>query len=240
MKYIASCSFGKDSLATVILAKIHGEPLDEIVYVRVMFDDNTSAEVPEHDAFIQNIAIPKLKEWGYKVTVLYSDRTFMDCFYRVRSSGANEGKYVGFPIPGRCDVQRDCKLRAIKAYQKEHKGEDITQYLGIAIDEPNRLARLKPGQVSLLAKYGVTEKMAQLICECYGLYSPVYKITNRGGCFFCPNIHEPEFLYLKMHHPDLWEKLRKLAQVPNTASKKFNRDYTFNELDEILSKEAKL
>ena len=32
MKYIASCSFGKDSLATVILAKEHGEPLDEIVY----------------------------------------------------------------------------------------------------------------------------------------------------------------------------------------------------------------
>ena len=28
-KYIASCSFGKDSLATIILAHMHGEPLDE-------------------------------------------------------------------------------------------------------------------------------------------------------------------------------------------------------------------
>lgn len=36
MKYIASCSFGKDSLATVILAKEHGEPLDEIVYCEVV------------------------------------------------------------------------------------------------------------------------------------------------------------------------------------------------------------
>ena len=33
-KYIASCSFGKDSLATILLAKAHGEPLDEAVYTR--------------------------------------------------------------------------------------------------------------------------------------------------------------------------------------------------------------
>lgn len=29
MKYMAACSFGKDSIATVILAKEHKEPLDE-------------------------------------------------------------------------------------------------------------------------------------------------------------------------------------------------------------------
>ena len=26
-RYLASCSFGKDSLATVLLARMHGEPL---------------------------------------------------------------------------------------------------------------------------------------------------------------------------------------------------------------------
>lgn len=35
MKYVACCSFGKDSLATVILAKRHNEPLDAVVYARV-------------------------------------------------------------------------------------------------------------------------------------------------------------------------------------------------------------
>ena len=29
MRYLASCSFGKDSLATILLARKHGEPLDE-------------------------------------------------------------------------------------------------------------------------------------------------------------------------------------------------------------------
>lgn len=38
MKYFASCSFGKDSVATVLLALEHNEPLDEILFTEVMFD----------------------------------------------------------------------------------------------------------------------------------------------------------------------------------------------------------
>ena len=54
------CSFGKDSLATILLALEHGEPLDEAVYCEVMFDKRTSGEVPEHRAFIYETAIPRL------------------------------------------------------------------------------------------------------------------------------------------------------------------------------------
>ena len=32
LKHVVSCSFGKDSLATILLALEHGEPLDEAVY----------------------------------------------------------------------------------------------------------------------------------------------------------------------------------------------------------------
>lgn len=35
---IASCSFGKDSIATILLALEHGEPLDRVVFSEVMFD----------------------------------------------------------------------------------------------------------------------------------------------------------------------------------------------------------
>lgn len=61
MKYIASCSFGKDSIATILLAREHNEPLDEIVYCEVMFDENISGELPEHRDFIYNVAIPKFE-----------------------------------------------------------------------------------------------------------------------------------------------------------------------------------
>ena len=42
-KHVASCSFGKDSIATILLALEHGEPLDEAVYCEVMFDNSNAA-----------------------------------------------------------------------------------------------------------------------------------------------------------------------------------------------------
>ena len=64
LKHIVSCSFGKDSLATILLALEHGEPLDEAVYCEVMFDKAISGEVPEHRDFIYHTAIPKLERMG--------------------------------------------------------------------------------------------------------------------------------------------------------------------------------
>ncbi len=67
MKYIASCSGGKDSIATVILAHEHGEPLDTIVYSKVMFDDTTSGDLPEHVDFIENKVFPSLRNGGIRL-----------------------------------------------------------------------------------------------------------------------------------------------------------------------------
>ena len=36
--YIASCSFGKDSRATILLALENNEPLDRVVFAEVMSD----------------------------------------------------------------------------------------------------------------------------------------------------------------------------------------------------------
>ena len=46
MKHILSCSFGKDSIATALLALQHGEPLDELVYCEVMFSEKYPANCP--------------------------------------------------------------------------------------------------------------------------------------------------------------------------------------------------
>ena len=74
-KYVASWSFGKDSVATLLLALEHGEPLDEAVYCEVMFDKDISGEVPEHRDFIYGTAIPALERMGVKVIVLRSEKT---------------------------------------------------------------------------------------------------------------------------------------------------------------------
>lgn len=63
-KHILSCSFGKDSIATALLALQHGEPLDELVYCEVMFGEEISGELPEHNRFIHETAIPYFEQRG--------------------------------------------------------------------------------------------------------------------------------------------------------------------------------
>ena len=221
MKHIASCSFGKDSLATIILAKEHGEPLDEIVYVEVMFDREISGEPPEHRDFIYNVAIPKMESWGYPVTVLRSKKTYIDKFYQVRQNGKRSGMRYGFPMQGKCEINRDCKIRTIEKWLKRQP-KDLVQYIGIAADEPKRLARLTDRKISLLAKYGYTEAMATNLCKKYGLLSPIYEFANRGGCWFCPNCRDVELRHLRKHHHDLWKKLLSLEEEENLAGPIWN------------------
>ena len=163
-KHILSCSFGKDRIATALLALQHGEPLDELVYCEVMFSEEISGELPEHNRFIHETAIPYFEQRGIPTRVLRSEKTYLSCFYHVVTRGKTKGMLSGFPLSGRCTIQRDCKLPPIKAYQKALP-PDTVQYIGIAADEPKRLARLKPGQISLLDKYHVAEPEARSMCE---------------------------------------------------------------------------
>lgn len=75
-------------------------------------------------------------------------------------------------------INRECKMDPINKYYKQFKGYEIIQYVGIASDEPKRLARLQNKgnicKVSLLDKYGYTEEMAKEKCLVYGLLSPIY------------------------------------------------------------------
>ena len=181
--YIASCSFGKDSIATILLALENNEPLDRVVFAEVMFDHERgiSGEIPEHIEWIYNTAIPKLEQMGVKVDVVKSEKDYVHFFRSAVGGGRHKGKIYGFPIGGMCVINRECKVKPIHDYYRQFKDFDIAQYVGIAIDEPKRLARLsekgKISKVSLLQKYGYTEDMAKKKCLEYGLLSPIY----RGG-----------------------------------------------------------
>ena len=236
-KSIASVSFGKDSLATILLAKEYGEPLDEAVYCEVMFDKDISGEVPEHRDFIYETAIPKLEEMGVRIIVLRSANTYVDLFTGRVTRGPKKGMVRSFPICGKCAVQRDCKVRPIERYQKSLPA-DVVQYVGIAKDEQERLLRLESGrQVSLLAKYNFTEQDAWQLCEKAGLLSPVYAFTDRGGCWFCPNAKIPELRHLYDHHPNLWARMLELQAIPGKATEKFNRTQKFSDIDALFRQE---
>lgn len=193
MKYFHSWSGGKDSTAAIILDHIHGLPPSTVVFCEVMYDrkHGISGELPEHIDFVKNVAIPKFQEWGFTVDVIHSETDYLDNFFRVisKSRNGNNGKMRGFPLSGRCTINRDCKLKPIHDYYKRAglKPSEYTQYVGIAIDEPDRLERLRgTNKVSLLEVYGYTEEMALELCREYGLLSPVYQFTTRGGVLVLP------------------------------------------------------
>ncbi len=241
MKYIASCSFGKDSMAQIILAYLHKEPLDLVVYCEVMFDhaNHISGEIPEHRDFIYKVAIPKIEnEFGFKVQVVKSDKDFVQLFHTPVGRGKNKGKLRGFPIGWKCHINSYCKVDPIHKFCKTLK-DDFTTYVGIAIDEPKRLEKLrkKKNQISLLEKYGYTEQMAFELCEQFGLLSPIYKHGKRNGCWFCPNQRKVELMHLYRNNKDLFLKLVELDKTENKASEHWNRDSSISEIYEKFKKD---
>lgn len=112
---IASCSFGKDSIATILLALENNEPLDRVVFSEVMFDisRNISGEIPEHIEWIYSTAIPKLEQMGVKVDIVRADTDYMYWFHHI-PNGKYKCKKEGFLIGGMCKLNSMCKVRPIE------------------------------------------------------------------------------------------------------------------------------
>ena len=230
-KYVASCSGGKDSVATLLLAAQHKEPLDEAVFSEVMFDKDTSGEVPEHRDFIYDRLRPFCeKELGVRFTVLRADKTYDDVFHHIITRGPHKGEKRGFVWPGICAVNRDCKVPPIRKYNAA-LSPDTVSYVGIAADEPKRLARLDGiHKVSLLSKYGVREAEARKLCEDNDLLSPIYANCRRNGCWFCPNASESELRHMVEHHPELFDRLMEWEREDNVFHRRLTRTETPSEV----------
>ena len=230
MRFVASWSGGKDSTASIILAHEHNEPLDAIVFSEVMFDlkNKISGENPRHIKFIRETAKPLFESWGYSVEILHADRDYLDFFNRIIERPTkhleHRGMRFGFPVYGRCGIKRDLKLKPIQEYYRKIK-EPVVQYVGICADEKKRLEAMHRDRtrISLLEKYGYTEKMSMEKCEEYGLLSPGYELSKRGGCWFCPNAKLPEMGEIKRIYPEAWRRFVSLEErVGDVAYPIFN------------------
>lgn len=103
--YIASCSFGKDSIASILLALENNEPLDRVVFAEVMFDHERgiSGEIPEHIEWVYNTAIPKLEQMGVKVDVVKGKKDYVSFFVNAYGGAAER---QDLRIPSRRHVHR--------------------------------------------------------------------------------------------------------------------------------------
>ncbi len=222
MRYILSCSGGKDSIATGIVALEKNEPLDTIIYSEVMYDKSRgiSGEDPEHVAFVYNVVKPFFESRGIEFHILHDNSDYLTFFHHIITKATtypeHNGMMHGFPLTSCCGIQRDLKVRPINRFLKTIE-EPYVQYIGYAADETKRLGRLRPGQISLLEKYGVTEREAFEICEHYGLVSPLYRLSRRGGCWFCPNSKIEENEEFRARYPEIWEEFVSLEKERNLA-----------------------
>ena len=84
------------------------------------------------------------------------------------------------------------------------------QYLGIALDEPERIKRhTKPNIILPLVDIGWDEEYCRKWCEQNDLLSPIYTTATRGGCWFCHNQGVDQLRLLRKDYPELWTLLLK-------------------------------
>lgn len=199
-----------------------------ILFAEVMFDkkNNVSGHNPDVMAFVHK-AKGRFEAWGYKVEIVRSDMDYLDLFYHrlTRSPDPTRvGKIHGFFPAGICDIKRDLKLKPMEDYIESLNGE-VLQYVGIAVDEKERLKSLSKfeGRISLLMRYGLTEADAYSICKKYGLLSPNYGGgQKRDGCWFCANAKLCEHRVIRNRYPEAWKKYVSLEDIPDLAYKKWN------------------
>ena len=235
MKKIASCSFGKDSLAAIIVSEENGIHIDEAVYCRIMFDNEISAEPPEHEAFIHEVAIPTLeKQYGIKTTIVQAKETYYDRFFAKYERGGKIGQIYGFPMRRGAWCNSNLKIKPISDWKRQ--AGDFLQAVGIAADETARIDRKTvQGKILPLVQFGITEASAFDICRRVGLLSPAYRCgRTRLGCWFCHNQRIAELRRLRKEHPELWDKLLQLDKV---SPCRFTQRATVGDLEERFSQE---
>lgn len=218
-KRVASCSFGKDSLVAIDAEMESGGIIDEALYCRVMFDDETSAEFPEHEEWIYEHAIPLLKSrYGIKTTIIQDTFNYCECFYRVFEEGKNVGRIYGFPFLKGPWCNSRLKMAPINRW-KTQAGGDCTFVVGIEADEEMRSHKKTVRNKALpLVAQGITKDKVFEIARNRDLLSPAYgEDRDRLGCWFCHNQKVGELRKLRAMHPELWKKLLALdADSPVT------------------------
>ncbi len=152
--YIASVSWGKDSLAMLLRLIENGRPLNEVVF----FDTGMEFQAIYS---MRDAVLPMLKQKGIIYTELRPAKPFLYTMLEKPVKGRERTGY-GW-CGGLCRWGTTEKLKALDRYAKS---KFATVYVGIAADEPQRIYRLEEYKTSPLATlWGMTE--ADCLAYCY-------------------------------------------------------------------------
>lgn len=109
------------------------------------------------------------------------------------------------------------KLSTIMNHYKEYyPNEEITEYVGIAVDEPGRIrenSRTGVIKAYLLVDWGMTENDCLTYCYNHGWNwdengVELYSVLDRVSCWCCQNKNLKELKNIYMYLPEYWQRLK--------------------------------
>lgn len=237
MKYIASCSFGKDSLAMVLLLIEMGYQLDEVIFF------NTGMEF-EAIYNVRDRLIPILEERGIKYTELEPQKPFLYNMLERPVESKQNGCHCGYGwCGGVCRWGTTEKNRIIDEY-KAGINDEVYEYVGIAADEAWRAK----GKHYPLIDLGMTEAACLAYCWDRGWnwlerttatetgYIDLYKILDRVSCWCCSNKNRKELKNIYIFLPEYWEKLKFLQSRIDRPMKKW-KNARYGEYGDVFQME---
>lgn len=225
-KYIASVSFGKDSLAMLLYILENKLPLDEVVFYDTGMEFQAIYDV-------RNKVLPILQDAGVTYTELHPKNPFIyDMLHRPKTKRTGEKVNGDGWCGGPCRWGTFHKQRALN----QHCGQ-ATVYIGLAADEQRRLANLEENKKSPIAEAGMTEKECLMFCRAHGFSwkenaVDLYEILDRVSCWCCANKNLKELYNIYVYLPHYWTKLKALQCA---ISRPYRRDgKTIDDLEEIF------
>lgn len=232
--YILSLSYGKDSLACLGAIKKLGLPLTRIVHAEIWATDTIHADLPPMIDFKRKADKFIYQEFGMVVEHICATSvdgvkkekvSYQDVFYKKKERGKYVGNIHGFPmVKGQW-----CQKLKLNAIANICSVEDVN-YLGIASDEPKRIAshQDKPNIMLPLVMAGWDEAFCRMWCQERDLLSPIYSNSSRGGCWFCHYQSVDQLRHLRNNYPEYWALMLEWDKdSPNI----FNKCHTVHEYE---------
>ena len=224
MYYVASCSFGKDSLAMILRLIEENKPLDEVVF----YDTGMEFEAIYK---VRDKMLPLLAEKGIKYTELKPDRPFM---YDMLEKPIKD--QFGYGWCGGCTRWGTThKQVALGKYKLQYK--DLVEYVGNAFDEKERAK----DKAYPLIEWKMTEQDCLMYCHNKGFRwsengVELYTILDRVSCWCCRNKNQRELYNIWKMLPNYWERLKGIQKKINSPMKKYSNK-KFGEYGDVFSLE---
>ncbi len=212
VKYIASVSFGKDSLAMLLRLLEEQRPLDAVVF----YDTGMEFQAIYN---IRDRVVQLLNNSGITYVELHPDESFRySMLEREVKYRDGSGVHYGYGwCGGVCRWHTSMKLEAIRKF-KQSLNDTVIDYVGIAFDEEHRFEKAKrEGKRLPLVEWKMTERDCLTFCYERGWNwietgVDLYSVLNRVSCWCCRNKNLKELRNIYRYLPEYWNKLKELQQ----------------------------